>query len=758
MRRSTAAGLVALVATTIGARARADDARPAPAEAPSPPATEVNDPTEVTVRGHREGKTFASTRAASTLRAREIRDRAPGSLADALRGSAGVSVQQTTPGQGTIYVRGLAGRELVLLVDGVRVNTAIFRSPNNAALGALDPYSFSSVDVIRGPSSVLHGSDALGGVVSIATTLPDYAGEGDARSRYSAFQALASNPVGTASRLSVQHREADWTAHVGATYAGYGDVVPGDSTRTPDPASFAFLERPVGGAYAPAMAREELRTGFQRLSADGAARRRLGAASEIVLRVQVSDRPRLWRYDEITPRFDPSGKPARAESTVGPLVRAMTSGTLAHRPADAFYDAALATLAWQRMSEAQDRRSMDETCATGGPASACTTRLRLVPAATLRHEATRSDAVSLRGELHFVSRDRTRGAVVGLEGVHDVVTSEAVTRDSVARTEARDVPRYPSGATMTQAGVFTQVETSPVRTLRLHAGARGALFALDLPGREGLAPDLGGRAMTSTLVDAAVTAGVAWQMLPGLSAVGNGGRGVRSPNVEDFAGFGTRAGGRFQLPNPGLGPEHVHSVDAGFKASAGTFRAQTFFFYSRFDDAIGVKSTSLNGQSATQDGARYVRSENASALDFYGVETDLRLGRADGAGLYVRALAMLYKENAAPGVSAAERVLAPPQLISGVWLHPARALRLEVFAHARGAMHRVLATNDTRVPPGGTSGFVTWHARAAWQATPDLVARLTLDNLTDALALEHGSGYYLPGVGATASLEAKLDR
>ena len=94
----------------------------------------VGEPVELTVSASKQPEHFASSKAITVIRDKEIRAIAPGSLADAVRSRSGVSVQQTTPGQGTIYVRGLAGREVVYLVDGVRVNTAIFRSPNNAPL------------------------------------------------------------------------------------------------------------------------------------------------------------------------------------------------------------------------------------------------------------------------------------------------------------------------------------------------------------------------------------------------------------------------------------------------------------------------------------------------------------------------------------------------------------------------------------------------------------------------------------------------
>jgi len=65
--------------------------------------------------------------------------------------------------------------------------------------------------------------------------------------------------------------------------------------------------------------------------------------------------------------------------------------------------------------------------------------------------------------------------------------------------------------------------------------------------------------------------------------------------------------------------------------------------------------------------------------------------------------------------------------------------------------------DDNRIPEGGTPGFVAYYARVVWRARRWLCARLNLDNITDELILEHGSGFYRPGFAATLMLELKFD-
>lgn len=728
------------------------------AEEPGGPAarTVPGEPVEITVRSSKQPEWFASTKAATGVSEKEIRDAGPGSLADAMRAKPGVSVQQTTPGQGTIYIRGLAGREVVYLVDGVRLNTAIFRSPNNAALGLLDPYSFFAVEAFRGPSSVLHGSDALGGVVAISTPLPPFADEPQVVVR--AIENVTSNPWTTATRFAVRYQAPLLAAHAGATWLVADDVIPGGGLQSPVPSSYLGLERAPSAGWAPAYARAQIGTGFRRLGVDGVFRIRLGSTLELVTRAQFSDRLDLVRYDEITPRFRPDGRPARAESTLEPMSRLMTSAMLVHKPVESTLDSALLTIAFQEIRERQHRRNLDEVCTSGGKVASCQTNLRLVPTGKLSDARTRSDALSARGELRFLGDHGRRGAILGVEVIHDIIGSSAETIALATGASSETPGRYPNGARMTQGGAFAQLEAELLRGLRAHVGLRGAFFALDIPGRSGVAPALGGDAVRRSLFDLAVSLGLRWEATSGLAWVLNAGRGVRSPNVEDFAGAGSRAGGRFQVPNASLRPEHVHALDIGAKVKRGVLRADTFLFYLRFDDAIGLASTTVDGKETGDDGSRFVTSTNIQRLDFYGLESDVRLGPERVGGVYGRALMISFAERTRPGASAGERVATPASLVLGAWFFPTESLRLEVFAHARGAMRQVAREEDNRIPPNGTDAFVTLHARASYRISADVQARASIDNATNALALEYGSGYYLPGFSAMLGLEARLLR
>jgi len=95
-------------------------------------------------------------------------------VTDAVSGQAGVFLQQTTPGQGAAIVRGLKGSDVLHLVDGLRLNNAIFRSAPTQYLALVAPGTVESVEIVRGPKSSLYGSDAVGGVVQVLSHVPSF--------------------------------------------------------------------------------------------------------------------------------------------------------------------------------------------------------------------------------------------------------------------------------------------------------------------------------------------------------------------------------------------------------------------------------------------------------------------------------------------------------------------------------------------------------------------------------------------------------
>lgn len=98
-----------------------------------------------------------------------LREKQAADMFRALQNEVGVLMQSTGRGQASPFIRGVTGQQVLILVDGVRMNNNTFRSGPNQYFNTVDPGQVERIEVIRGAGSVLYGSDAIGGVINIVT-------------------------------------------------------------------------------------------------------------------------------------------------------------------------------------------------------------------------------------------------------------------------------------------------------------------------------------------------------------------------------------------------------------------------------------------------------------------------------------------------------------------------------------------------------------------------------------------------------------
>jgi len=110
----------------------------------------------------------------SSISPKEVELQNPQTAADLLSISGKVYVQKSQQGGGSPMIRGFATNRLLYTVDGIRMNTAIFRSGNIQNVINLDPFAIENTEILFGPGSLIYGSDAIGGVMSFQTLTPQF--------------------------------------------------------------------------------------------------------------------------------------------------------------------------------------------------------------------------------------------------------------------------------------------------------------------------------------------------------------------------------------------------------------------------------------------------------------------------------------------------------------------------------------------------------------------------------------------------------
>ena len=137
----------------------------------------------------------------------------------------GVSVQKTTHGQGSPFIRGFTGRQNLFLVDGIRLNNSTFRSGPVQYANTIDAFSLDRLELVKSQGSVLYGSDALGGTVNALSVSSGYLDETGFFQKGKAFYRYDTNSLSQIGRLEQSIGVGGkWGLTLGGTFKDFGDV------------------------------------------------------------------------------------------------------------------------------------------------------------------------------------------------------------------------------------------------------------------------------------------------------------------------------------------------------------------------------------------------------------------------------------------------------------------------------------------------------------------------------------------------------
>ena len=182
-----------------------------------------------------EREVFNTPQAISIINDKQIDEANVTSTPDLFRNTEGVYIQKTNLGGGSPFIRGLTGKQVLILVDGIRLNNSFYRFGPHQYLNTIDPNSIERIELVRGPSSVLYGSDAMGGVVNIITKkrtdfLDPFAAEGLASGTFDSATSGTSYTDewgGYATHLQGEGNLNDFGWLVGGSAKSYDDLLGG---------------------------------------------------------------------------------------------------------------------------------------------------------------------------------------------------------------------------------------------------------------------------------------------------------------------------------------------------------------------------------------------------------------------------------------------------------------------------------------------------------------------------------------------------
>lgn len=683
--------LLALVATAAQADDRGADAQGS-AECPDNTVTCLH---QVQVTATKRPESTLDVPAATTIvGSAEMRAAAPQTVMDALHGEVGTFVQQTTPGQGVVIVRGLKGSEVLHLVDGFRLNNAIFRNAPNQYIALVDSQNVDSIEVVRGPSSTLYGGDAMGGVVQMLTREPRFEGadwQVDGRLR----TIFGSADESLVSRAEFATGREGLAISAGATYQEVNDLR-------------------VGGG-------ERLHpSGFTARAGDFKLRMDVADGHELMASLQYLKQPRTPRLDALRPGFGQT-VPDNATFFFEPQERRFAQLRWRITRPTTLFDEAQFNLGRQEIVD--DRR----TRAFG---SSSEDRERNSDTLT----GVFAQFGKALGQAHYLS--------YGFEAYRDEVASSKIRTNINSGATSVRAPRFPDGSSMKSQALYVADDWLIGDRVDLNFGARYSRFDIEIPSTVRIKPD-----------DLTGNIGLGVELNEGWRFVSNLGRGFRAPNIFDLGAFGERPGGRFSVTNPDLGPETVTTFDVGFKFGGEQFSGEVIAFRSRYRDKI---NSVLTGEGITADGVAcaapgtgnclaVVQNQNVDAVNLWGVEAGARYHLAQPQ-LQLYATATWTRGEIEADDEPSDRI--PPLFgkLGALW-QANEAVSVEAYALYAAGQDRLSASDrsDPRINPNGTAGWATLNARVGWRVNAQFELALRGENLADKRYREHGTGLDEPG-------------
>jgi len=623
-----------------------------------------------------------------------------------LRDTPGVLVQETSVGQGSPYIRGFTGFHTLFLIDGIRLNNSIFRSGPNQYWNTVDPFSYEQLEIVKGPASVLYGSDAIGGTVNAITKSPTTWGEGLQAGGllYYRVSSAEESHIGRIESSVTDGR--DWGVLAGVTLKHFGDFQAGEELGT----------QPY--------------TGYDEWDGDLKLERRLAGDARLVFGYQHVDQDDVPRTHRTI--FSESWE----GTTVGSDLkrefdheRDLAYVQLHDEDVDSWFDRYSLSLSYHDQSEVRDR---------------------INSSASQSYQGVDVDTLGLLAS--FGSDTDAGRFTYGLDAYHDEV-------DSFSSSEPIQGP-VADDSSYDLIGVFVQDEIEATERLTLILGARFDYAAVDA------GSFLDPVSSTATSFDdewSAVTgsARFLYRLTEESDEVVNlyGGisQGFRAPNLSDLTRLDSAKTDEFEVPAPGLDPEYYTQFELGVKSESDKLATDLAVFYTDIKDGIVRVPTG----DTTTSGDFIVTKDNVGDGYVYGIEAGAAYEFAANWSVFGNGTYLMGKQDTYPTsapVIEEEYItrLMPLTLQAGLaWADPVDGLWAEAVARYADKADKLSPSDEgdtSRIPPGGTPSYVVFDLRGGYQLSQSLSVQLALENVADEDYRIHGSGQNMPGRNAIFSL------
>ncbi len=669
----------------------------------------------------------------------------PQTAADLLGISGKVFIQKSQQGGGSPMIRGFATNRLLYTVDGVRMNTAIFRAGNIQNVISIDPFATEKTEVFFGPGSVIYGSDAIGGVMSFQTLTPQFSLDdkplvsGSALTRYSS----ANNEKTT--HFDVRTGWKRWAAVTSFSTWDFDHLRQGAHGPT-DYLKPYYVQRQdsVDRVITQEDPLLQVPSAYSQVNMMQKVRFAPGEDLDFQYGFHFSETSPYGRYDRHNRVRN--GTARYAEWNYGPQKWLMHNLSATHSGRNVMYDQVTLRLALQSFKESRIDRSLNND----------------------ERIAQTEDVLAYSANLDFVKAISTKDKVFyGVEYVLNDITSKGLLTDISTGTSQTGSSRYPQ-STWSSVAAYVNEEFKATSQLTIQAGLRYSQFVLDADFSNNLAfypfPFA-----TATINKGALTGSIGGVYRPLDSWVisANFGTAFRSPNVDDLGKVFDSEPGTVTVPNPDLEAEYAYNFDLGIaKVFSDVVKLDLTGYYTVLQNALVRRDFQLNGQdSILYDGemAKVQAIQNAAVANVYGLQAGLEVKLPEGFTFSTDLNYQVGEEELDNGETSPSRHAAPLFGATRLGLNTGK-LNMQVYTlyqaekgfndlpqeeQAKDEIYAKDAAGQNYSP-----SWYTLNVKAMYTLSEVFMLNAGVENLTDQRYRPYSSGISAPGRNFVFSLRA----
>ncbi len=498
--------------------------------------------------------------------------------ADALINSGSVFVQKSQQGGGSPVIRGFEASRVLLMVDGVRMNNAIYRAGHLQNIISIDNMVLDKTEILYGPSSTIYGSDALGGVVCMYTKKPLLAAGGFKLS--GSTTALTSTATkNNKINATINIGGSKWASFTSFTYSDFGDVIQGKnrSSDYPDFGKKNFIVTRVGNtdsAAANSNINKQVSSAYKQYDITQKILFQPKENISHTLNLQFSKSSDIPRYDRLTETKNEL--PVFAEWYYGPQKRNMLAYHFTAGKQPGFFKDIKISASYQDVEESRISRRFKNNRKDS------------------RHENVNIFGIAADAK-HYSGKNELQ---LGIESYSNFIKSTAERKDIVSGAVSRIQTRYSDGPTsMSYHAVYAQHTLKINEHFTLNDGLRLNIVKLNAVFADTSIMKLPFKEARQNNVAVTGDAGIVYANKKGFRSAVVFSSGFRSPNVDDMSKVFESAPGTLIVPNPDVKPEYTYNAEINFTKYSGQFGFGGSVFYTIFNNALVLDDFSFNGKN-----------------------------------------------------------------------------------------------------------------------------------------------------------------